>query len=82
MDGVLAKLIERWPCYRKGGGEDAEEGNFANHCPHCGAMQADYLLHSEPEDVFFGLAMETPGAVEFTALDGRVRLSGDYGFGV
>jgi hypothetical protein len=91
MDGVLAKLIERWPCYRKGVGEDAEdaqdaqdaqEGSFANHCPHCGAMQADYFLHSEPGDVFFGLAMDTPGAVQFTALEGRVGMSGDYGFGV
>ena len=27
-------------------------------------------------------AMDTPGAVEFTALVGRVRLSGDYGFGM
>jgi hypothetical protein len=85
MDGMLAKLIERWPCYRKGVGEDAQdaqEGSFANHCPHCGAMQADYLLHSEPGDVFFGLAMDTPGAVEFTALEGRMGMSGDYGFGV
>jgi hypothetical protein len=82
MDGVLAKLIERWPHYRQGVDEDAEEGDFANHCPHCGAMQEDYLLHSEPGDVFFGLAMDTPGAVEFTALEGRVCLSGDYGFGV
>jgi hypothetical protein len=82
MDGVLAKLMQRWPCYRKGVGDDAEEGNFANHCPHCGAMQEDYLLHSEPGDVFFGLAMGTAGAVEFTALEGRVCLSGDYGFGV
>ena len=82
MDGVLANLIERWPCYRMGVGEDAGEGNFANHCPHCGAMQADYLLHSEPGDVFFGLAMDTPGAAEFTALEGRVAMSGDYGFGM
>lgn len=82
MDGVLAKLIERWPHYRQGVGEDAEEGVFANHCPHCGAMQGDYLLHSEPGDVFFALAMDTPGAVEFTALEGRVCLSGDYGFGM
>jgi hypothetical protein len=82
MDGVLAKLIERWPHYRQGVGEDAEEGVFANHCPHCGAMQEDYLLHSEPGDVFFALAMDTPGAVEFTALEGRVCLSGDYGFGM
>jgi hypothetical protein len=82
MDVILAELMQRWPCHRKGVGEDAGEGNFANHCPHCGAMQADYLLHSEPGDVFFGLAMDTPGAVEFTALEGRVCLSGDYGFGM
>jgi hypothetical protein len=82
IDGVLAKLIQRWPCFRKAIGEDSEEGNFANHCPHCGAMQEDYLLHSEPGDVFFGLAMGTPGGVEFTPLEGRVYLSGDYGFRV
>jgi hypothetical protein len=40
------------------------------------------FLHSEPGDVFFGLAIGTPGAVEFTALEGRVCLSGDYGFGM
>ncbi|MEA3198042.1 MAG: hypothetical protein QOF32_2094 [Gammaproteobacteria bacterium] len=45
-------------------------------------MQEDYLLHSEPGDVFFGLAIGTLGAVEFTALEGRVYLSGDYGFGM
>ena len=82
MDGVSAKLIERWPHYRQGIGKDAEEGVFANHCPHCGATQEDYLLHTEPGDAFFGLAMDTPGAVEFTALEGRVCVSGDYGFGV
>jgi Domain of unknown function (DUF5710) len=82
MDGVLATLIERWPRYRQRVDEDAEEGVFANHCAHCGAMQEDYLLHAEPGDVFFGLAMDAPGAVEFTALEGRVCMSGDYGFGV
>jgi hypothetical protein len=28
------------------------------------------------------LAMDTPGAAEFMALEGRICLSGDYGFGV
>jgi hypothetical protein len=82
MDGVLAKLIERWPCFRQEVGEDTEARLFANYCPHCGAMQEDYRLHSEPGDVFFGLSIGTPGAVEFTAVEGRVCLSGDYGFGV
>jgi hypothetical protein len=82
MDAALAKLIARWPCYRQEVGEDAQALLFANHCPHCGAIQEDYRLHSEPGDVFFGLAIGTPGAVQFTALDGRVCMSGDYGFGV
>jgi hypothetical protein len=37
---------------------------------------------SEPGDVFFGIAMGGPGAVEFTPLEGRIQLSGDYGFEV
>jgi hypothetical protein len=82
MDGALTKLLQRWPSFREGIDEDSGEGNFANHCPHCGAMQEDYLLHSEPGDVFFGIAMGGPGAVEFTPLEGRIQLSGDYGFEV
>jgi hypothetical protein len=41
-------------------------------------IQEDFM----PGDVFFGLAMGTPGGVEFTPLEGRVYLSGDYGFRV
>ncbi len=52
-------------------------GYFANHCPACGAIQEDYLLHSEPGDVFFALSPERPGPVEFTPLVGRVRVGGD-----
>jgi len=81
MDAALAQQLVPWPDFRKGIGADSEEG-FANHCPHCGAVQDDYLLHAEPGDVFFGLALERPGPVEFTPLKGRVQLSGDYGFEV
>ena len=82
MDCTLGKLLQRWPYFRKGAGEGSEDGSFANHCPHCGAMQEDYLLHSEPSDVFFSIAMSPPGAIEFTPLQGRIQLSGDYGFEV
>jgi len=82
MDDALAKMLQRWPNFRREIGEGSEEGNFANHCPHCGAMQEDYILHSEPGDVFFNIATGRPGPVEFTPLEGPIRLSGDYGFEV
>ena len=82
MDGALTKLLERWPCFRKGTCEDSGQECFANHCPSCGAMQEDYLLHAEPGDVFFGIAPGRPGPVVFTPLEGRIQVSGDYGFEV
>jgi hypothetical protein len=82
MDSALATQLERWRFFRKGIGVDSEEGYFANHCQHCGAMQEDYLLHAEPGDVFFGISRAEPGSIEFTPLVGRIRLSGDCSFEV
>ena len=45
-------------------------------------MQEDHLLHSEPGDVFFCIAEAEPGSIEFTAVEGRILVSGDCGFGV
>jgi len=82
IDSALAEQLGPWPLFRKGIGADSAQEYFANHCPHCGAIQEDYLLHAEPGDVFFGLTHERPGSIEFTALEGRIQLSGDYGFEV
>jgi hypothetical protein len=38
MDGGLATQLERWRFFKKGIEAGSEEGYFANHCPHCGAM--------------------------------------------
>jgi hypothetical protein len=43
-------------------------------------MQGDYLLLSELGDVFFGIVGGRPGAVEFTLLERRIQVNGDYGF--
>jgi hypothetical protein len=67
---------------RLGIGAGSEEDCFANHCPRCGAMQEDYLLHAEPGDVFFGISHAEPGSIEFTPLAGRIQLSGDCSFEV
>jgi hypothetical protein len=82
MDSAVTTQLARWRYFRKGIGAGPEEGYFANHCPHCGALQEDYLLHDEPGDVFFGLSRAEPGSIEFTALVGRIQLSGDYSFAV
>jgi len=82
MDSALAAQLARWPLFRNGAGANSDEGYFANHCPHCGAMQEDYLLHSEPGDVFFCIPRAEPGSVQLTPLVGRVRVSGDCSFGV
>jgi hypothetical protein len=82
IDDALRKALQRWPNFRKDRGQAGDDGNFANCCPHCGVAQEDYLLHSEPGDVFFGIAMGEPAAVEFAPIEGRIQLSGDYGFEV
>jgi hypothetical protein len=84
MDVALAAQLGRWRFFRRGTGAGApsEDGGFANYCPHCGAMQEEYLLHDEPGDVFFCIPEAEEGLVEFTRLSGRVRVSGDCGFGI
>ena len=58
MDEPLAKQLKRWSEYRKVTGEE----NLANHYRHGGSAQEEYLLHSEPGDVFFGIRLDRPRA--------------------
>ena len=51
VDATLAPTLQRRRFFSTATGSEA--GYFANHCPYCGAVQDDYLLHSEPGDVFF-----------------------------
>jgi hypothetical protein len=78
MDGALARQLEPWPFFRPG-----DQGScFANHCPHCGALQDDLDLHSEPDQPFFSIPRAPPGSIKLTPLVGRVQLSGDESFEV
>jgi hypothetical protein len=81
MDQELSVQLEPWPFFRMVSGNELESGCYANHCPHCRAVQAEYLLHDEPGDVFFGFLQEQK-SMQFTRLVGKVRMSGDYEFGV
>jgi hypothetical protein len=82
MDEGLRAQVGNWSFYREIGGAEGDARTFANHCVHCGAVQEDYRLHSEPGDVFFSVTKAEPGSVVFTPLVGLVRMSGDFGFGV
>lgn len=77
VDENLARQLQGWPSFRRVTGED-ENCELANHCPHCGAVQDEYLLHSEPDHVFFGLALHRP--LDLTPIEGVVRVSGEYSF--
>ena len=80
MDSALARQLEPWPFFKRSEGPDDEAGSFANHCPHCGALQDDLYLHTEPDEVFFNIPRAAPGSIKLTPLVGRVQLSGDEHF--
>jgi len=82
LDEGLAAQLAGWTNFHPTVREDQEAGHYANHCPHCGAVQEDYLLHSEPGEVFFCIPRAEPGTVTLTRLNGSVKASGDIGFGV
>src|SRR2546421_6111967 len=82
MDATLARQLAPWRTFREVHSEADQESYFANHCPHCGALQEDMHLHSEPDHPFFSIPRAAPGAVRLTALEGSVRLSGDESFEV
>lgn len=45
------------PNFREGFSRTAEHSYWANHCSHCGALQGDFFLNSEPDGPFFGGAV-------------------------
>jgi hypothetical protein len=82
MDDALERQLGLWPHFHKAGGVDADADSWANYCPHCGALQEDMVLHSEPGEPFFNIPRAEPGAIRLNALTGTIRLSGDEHFEV
>jgi hypothetical protein len=82
MDAALATELSEWPTFREVSGESDDSRYYANHCPHCGAVQEDMYLHSEPEQAFFCIPREAEGRVRLTRIAGEVCLSGDENFEV
>jgi Domain of unknown function (DUF5710) len=80
LDEKLEQDLRPWPNFRKAGERGDEV--FASHCPHCGAVQDDLYLHSEPGDPFFDVAGALSGSIRLTPLARTIRLSGDEHFQV
>jgi len=78
VDTALAQQLAQWPCFKPADSESA----YANHCPHCGAVQDDMYLHSEPDHPFFSIPRAQPAPIKLTPLSGRVQMSGDESFEV
>jgi hypothetical protein len=82
MDDALARQLGPWPFFKEVYDPAYQESYFANHCPHCGALQEDMYLHSEPDEPFYSIPRAAPGSIKLTPLVGRVQLSGDESFEV
>jgi hypothetical protein len=80
MDDALARQLEPWPDFRMVADPDSQGGYFANHCGHCGVLQDDLYLHSEPDEPFFNIPRAAPGAIKLTPLVGSIQLSGNEHF--
>jgi hypothetical protein len=74
MNGDLAQQLARWQHFRF----DARAAAWLNHCPRCGAVQPELGLYEEPGQPFYGMPACVTRPVAFVALQGRVRMSGDY----
>ena len=77
VDAALADQLKMWPTFRPMEEPAGERGDFANHCPHCGATYPDQQLHEEPDDPFFDVTRATQDRIRFTRLVGAIALSGD-----
>jgi hypothetical protein len=80
IDEALEQQLRPWPNFRKV--RKSNGGFFANHCPHCGVLQDDLYLHTEPGDPFFDIPSAPSGSIRLSPLAGTVRLSGDEHFQV
>lgn len=62
-DEVTNMLNRQFPDYKMGYSRTVGHKYWANHCKHCGALQGDFHLHSEPGGAFFPLGIEDCGSI-------------------
>lgn len=77
---IVRAIHQLNPNFRIGYSRIAGMTYWANHCGHCGTLQGDFFLNSEPDGPFFG-GQVPDGAVRHTAFDkGQWEAEAGYGY--
>lgn len=59
INGEVTNMLNKlFPHYKIGYSKTVGGKYWANHCEHCGTLQGDFYLHSEPGGAFFPLDIE------------------------
>ena len=77
---LVGKINKLFPNYKIAYSKTAESSYWANHCEHCGALQGDFFLHSEPGGAFFPLEIEEYEQLTFITVPSKfdVEIDADY----
>lgn len=71
LEDILSQTFQN---YKIGYSRMAEGSYWANHCKHCGALQGDFHLHSEPGGAFFPLDIEEYEQITFVSIKTKFDL--------
>lgn len=77
---LVGKINRLFPNYKIAYSKTAESSYWANHCEHCGALQCDFFLHSEPGGAFFPLEIGEYEQLTFITIPSKfdVEIDADY----
>lgn len=77
---LAVKINGLFPNYKIAYSKTVESNYWANHCEHCGALQGDFFLHSEPGGAFFPLEIEEYEQLTFITVPSKfdVEIDADY----
>jgi len=77
---LVGKINKLFPNYKIAYSKTAESSYWANHCEHCGALQGDFFLHSEPDGAFFPLEIEEYEQLTFITVPSKfdIEIDADY----
>ena len=77
---LVAKINRLFPNYKIAYSKTTESSYWANHCEHCGALQGDFFLHSEPGGAFFPLEIEEYERITLITVPSKFDIEIDAGY--